>query len=255
MTQWQGLAIVIITAVHLVGGVAAFGSSLLAMAILVAVGGTGRVEECVGVLAWCGLLQASIIAAANLKHVRWREAGYALAAMAVFVWLGRHATSMASPLVVRAVLGLLLIAGGLSQLAARRTIEAFPPHWLRMVVLAVAGCVHGGFASGGTGLVPYLRLRLPWRDAFRATLSVGWVGLNAMLAAMVFVSATSAKGGSPPDASGELLFVVLACAGALAATLVGHRIARKLNEKAFAKVVAGSMLASGLLYILSPLWN
>ncbi|MFW6152307.1 MAG: hypothetical protein ACOC6C_04970 [Verrucomicrobiota bacterium] len=53
MTTWHWLAIVIIGITHVVGGIAAFGSSLLAVSILVAIGGVAVLNDSVAIMAFC----------------------------------------------------------------------------------------------------------------------------------------------------------------------------------------------------------
>ncbi|MBS3734202.1 MAG: sulfite exporter TauE/SafE family protein [Phycisphaerae bacterium] len=252
MSEWHWWATGIITAAHVVGGVTAFGSSLLAMALLVAVGGTDRLHESVAVLAWCGLLQAGVIATSNARHIRWREALYTVASVGVLLPVGRYTAYVASQGAIKAALGVLLAGAGICLLRAKGAKPLTLPRPVGLGVLALAGCVHGAFASGGTVLVPYMRLRLPERDSFRATLAAIWTGLNILLAALVWLPPA---GASRPRASGDVVFIAVACGGALVATVAGQRIARGLNEKTFAVVVACAMLGSGLLYVSSLLWR
>jgi len=180
MSTWALTAIVVITLCHIVGGITAFGSSLMSMAILLLLGGNDCTNECVGVLAWCGLLQALMILITSWRDVRWREVMLVLIFAGTFLSIGRRFASVAVPATVSLVPGCLLTVAGLS-LLSQRFHHLKIPVGLRLIILSIVGSVHGGFASGGILLVPYMRMTHPQRDSFRASLSAIWVGLNILL--------------------------------------------------------------------------
>jgi hypothetical protein len=255
LTPWQGIAVVVIAVAHVVGGVTAFGSSLLSASVLVAIGGVDELAGLVPVLALCGLVQAGMIARGGLGQLRWREVAYILVWMGAGLPLGRWFALAVDPRLVRAALGALLLLGGVAPWLISQDKRRKLPTILRGAVLVLAGCVHGGFASGGTVLIPYMRLTHTQKERFRATLAAIWVALNAgllaMLAGRLFLH--ESFGEAVRHVGSQAPFGLLACLGAVVATWLGQAIAKRLNEKRFAQVVAGAMVLAGALYLVRPL--
>lgn len=255
MSAWQGIAVCVIAFAHIVGGVTAFGSSLLSASVLVAISGVDELAGLVPILALCGLVQAGMIARDGLGHLRGREIGFVLVFMGVGLPLGRWFALAVNPGLVKAALGSLLLLGGLAPWLIAPERRRSLPAVLRAVVLVVAGCVHGGFASGGTVLIPYMRLTHTKKERFRATLAAIWVALNLGLLVMLtgqlllekpLVEAALRVGSQAP-------FALLACLAAVIATCLGQAIAKRLDERRFAQVVAGAMVFAGALYLIKPL--
>jgi hypothetical protein len=194
----------------------------------------------------CGLLQAVMLAVANRRSVSRDELAWIILAGAPAIPLGQLLTGhllggAAGETALRAALGIILCAAGVFHLAVRPRTIGIPP-FLRVPILLAAGCVHGGFASGGTLLVPYARFRLSERDAFRGTLSVAWVVFNLVLLAGAIQPARMLV-------TGQSLLVVSSCLLVAVASWAGDRLARRFNQQRFAQVVAGMMVLGGVLYL------
>ena len=239
MTQWHWIVLIIISLSHVVGGVTAFGSSLLAVAALVALGGTEHLGMSVAVLAVCGLLQAGMIVWRSHRAIDHRALGLILVCALAGLPVGHVLSASLDGAGVRLVLGALLITGGLLPLVASSSWSA--PIWLRVPLLVLAGIVHGSFASGGTVLIPYMRLTIPRKDIFRATLAMVWVTLNLGLLGLAMY-----RGTLPVK---EPLFLGLACLGVVLATRLGQSVADCVDEIWFARIVSGAMVVTGVLYI------
>jgi uncharacterized membrane protein YfcA len=108
----------------------------------------------------------------------------------------------------------------------------------RLVLLVLGGVAHGLFGTGGPMIVYVMRRRLPDKRAFRATLAVLWIGLNAALVAN-FASAHLY--------THRTLEVMLVIALTVVPGLVlGARIHQRLDPARFERAVWLLLLGAGL---------
>jgi len=235
------LTLVILFATHLVGGVAAFGSTLLALPLLLVIG--WELRAAVGMLLLVGSVQAVSMAvmtgrgadrAALLRMLLVAGAGLPVGFLAA-EWLPGPGLGVA--------LGGVLAAAGLWRLLEYRRGRAWrPPDWLLWALLGAGGIIHGAFGSGGATLTVYSRYALPTKEAFRGTLSIMWVVLNVFV-----IGGLIAEGA----VGGEVAKVAVPGAIAIfAATLLGHRLAERLPEARFRDVVAGLLCIAGAVTIV-----
>jgi uncharacterized membrane protein YfcA len=124
------------------------------------------------------------------------------------------------------------------------TPAAAPPAVRRPVqlaVLAVAGVVHGLFATGGPLAVAVINRSVPDKATLRATLAVLWLTLNAIVATRLAVDGALSSGTLPASAA-----LVPALAVGIFA---GEAIHRRVPERPFRYVVAGLLGATGVLLL------
>lgn len=119
------------------------------------------------------------------------------------------------------------------------------PGPVRVGALLLAGVIHGIFATGGPLAVFVSARELPDKAAFRATLSMLWLVLNALVMPRLVLDGqvTAATLGT----SG-LMLVPLAL-GIAAGEWVHHRLA----EAKFRVAVAGLLLAAGAVLVVNAL--
>ncbi len=134
------------------------------------------------------------------------------------------------------VFALFVIALAVLQLVRPATGELAPVP--RIGLLALGGIAHGLFGTGGPMIVYVVRRRLPDQRAFRATLAVLWLVLNAAL----LVNFASA---------GLFVKPVYDVMTVLAITIVpglvlGEQIHRRLNAARFERAVWVLLLLAGL---------
>lgn len=240
----DAISIGILFATHWLGGVAAFGSTMLALPLLLwhgwdlssvlallLVGGTA---QAIPMAWWTGraadrraLVRIGCVAGAGLP-VGFLAAGHLP---------GR---------LLQAGLGVVLLVAGASRLLERASRQDHtPPSWIMALLLFAGGVIHGAFASGGATLTVYARYALREKDAFRGTLSILWVVLNTVL-----VGALLAGG----RIGHETLWQSLAAGPViLLATLLGNRTAIRLSQDRFADLVGVLLCIAGLVTLLRNL--
>ena len=234
------LTVIILFATHLVGGVAAFGSTLLALPLMLLIG--WDVRPAVAMLLIVGSVQALSMVWLNWRGVDWRALGRILILAGVGLPVGFFFAGFLPERVLQVALGVVLALAGISRLAEHwQQREWDPPAWALNGLLLVGGVIHGAFGSGGATLPVYGRYALKTKDAFRGTLPVMWVILNtAVITGLAF--------------EGHVGYEVarVALPGAVAiflGTVLGHRMAGLLSQARFRDVVAGLLCLAGLITV------
>jgi uncharacterized protein len=109
--------------------------------------------------------------------------------------------------------------------------------------LVLGGIVHGMFGTGGPMIVYVTRKKIADKTAFRATLAVLWVALNAILLASFTSRARY------PDPHVLAAMAVLVIPG----RLIGERLHRALDAQRFARAVWVVLLLAGAALLLRTL--
>lgn len=117
-----------------------------------------------------------------------------------------------------------------------------PPRPLQLAVLAVAGVVHGLFATGGPLAVAVVHRSVPDKSTLRATLAGLWLTLNLLVEARLV-----ADGVLGPRS----LVMSAALIPALVLALVaGEAIHRRVPERPFRYLVAGLLAVTGAVLLI-----
>ena len=227
--------ILLIGLTHWVGGIAAFGSSLLALPGLVWL---LPLRQAVFMLVVLGLLQglqvfASTWRALDLPHLRRM---LLLSAIGLPVGVALREYLPEKPLLC--ILGFTLIASGLSKLRQERASVStlLRPSALRGLLVG-GGVIHGAFACGGALLVVYAQHALTEKARFRATLSLFWVISNSVLLGQILLTRSIDRG---------VAFLLLPAVAAVALATVGaNAAARRLNQAWFTRFVSLLAIAAG----------
>jgi hypothetical protein len=232
--------LLILYATHCLGGVAAFGSTLLALPLLLITG--WELRPAVAVLVILGTTQAL-----QMVVLTWRGACMRTLARIV-LWAGAGipigflAAGLLPQRTLGLVLGLLLFAAGASRLAAHLGGTRWqPPPWILRTLLVAGGVIHGAFGSGGTTLTVYGRYAIREKSAFRGTLSIMWVVLNSVVITGLLLEGEIGSQVLATSAMGiPLVFL---------ATWTGHRLSARLSQERFADVVAALLCLAGILTV------
>ena len=230
----------IIFATHLAGAVAAYGSSLLALPLLVLV--IADLDTAVYTLMIVGTVQVYHIVFYTYKDVVWREVRRVVIAAGVglpFGYLLRERLPQA-PLMV--FLGAVLIAAGASSLLRRQMLNPKrPPEWALNALLLAGGVIHGAFLTGGVCLVLYARFAFDRKETFRATLCMIWLIMNTGL---VLVTICLGNFTAPVVRLSAIALPFL-----FAGNWLGQRVAVRIRQKRFLQFVCVMLVISGLVMI------
>ncbi len=242
---WRiGVLLTAVTAAFACETVVGFGATLFALAIA---GFVLPVPEILPVVVPVNVVLSAYLTIRYARFVRWRYLlGTVVPPLAVGIPIGYSIYALRSSATLQAAFGLFVTAlacfelwgPGSSVDASRdRCDPRSLPAALRAGVLLLAGIVHGLFASGGP-LVVYAAARdRLGKEAFRATLSALWLGVNLV---MVVGYRLSGKMGSGVP----LLWVVLAPA-LVAGIVAGERLHRRVDRRRFERAVFWLLALAG----------
>lgn len=236
------LALLVIAITHFVGGIAAFGASMLAIPFLIFLYGSGELSTIIFTMVVVGLFQSLYLVSQTWRHIDGKFFLLMLAGAGIGMPIGLGIVESISETTIMLLLGTLTLMAGAMNLSSPETEgnqRASPA--ITMIVSVVAGIIHGAFASGGSALVAYAQRAIPDRDVFRATLSALWSVLGI---GFLFALIPQAK-----LATSEYYAVFGIALAVLAISMVGHRLAAKLNRQRFQQGVSWLLVLSGLIIL------
>jgi hypothetical protein len=228
----------VVFATHLLGAVTGFGSTMLALPALILLLGTASLNTVVAALLVMGCVQALQMVWYTWRSIDGRELGRIVLWTAAGMPVGALVLRHAAPGPVVMALGVVLVVNGALCLLPLRL--ATPGTWRAVgpAVLAAAGAVHGAFASGGMVLSVYAQHTLTDKERFRATLSIVWVLVNALLLAFMLLGGRIGAPALRLGAVGTLL--------AVPASMIGQRAASRVSQEHFARLVSALLIAGGI---------
>ncbi len=201
-----------------------------------------QVNELLGWLVPVNMLLSGYLVARDWRSIRWRFLGTRLLPlMAVGLVFGTLvATQAAQTDWLKPTFGafvMVVAAWQLSSVLKPATVPA-PLHApVRVAALLGAGIIHGIFATGGPLAVFVSARELPEKAAFRGTLSMLWLVLNALV--LLRLAAAEQVGAASFQTSALMLLPLALGIGA------GEWVHHRLDPARFRVVVAGLLLAAG----------
>ncbi len=192
---------------------------------------------------------STILVVRNRAHIDGRLlATRILPCMLLGLPIGIWAFARLDASVLTAIFGAFVIALSAIELWRMRSVVESgraPSRFAGMMLLVLAGAVHGAFATGGPLAVYVTGRELPDKARFRATLSTLWLVLNVVLVCSYAwggrFDATSAK-------TSALWAIALVCG-----IFLGERVHARVSAAVFRRVVFGLLLVAGALLVLRAL--
>lgn len=173
----------VILAANVIQGITGFAGTILAMPPSLMLVGYPVAKPVLNVL---GLLSGVYVFAGNHRHVDWRELKKIVLIMAAGILGGIFIKGLfqGKEQLLYQLLGafvIFLAVQGLYKCFCRTGKADRPASPFSILLLPVAGVVHGIFVSGGPLLIGYLTKKIQDKTAFRATISTVWVFLNSLI--------------------------------------------------------------------------
>ena len=160
-----------------------------------------------------------------------------VAGMAIGIQICKTVPSEQILLIIYGVI-ILLIAGKNLLCHRQRTL----PKALLLVILLLAGVIHGMFVSGGALLVVYAAQVLKEKEEFRATLAPVWMVLNSILLVSQVRQGVFTEG--------NIRLILISIIPLFMATWLGKKLVKKVSQKVFLNLTYVLLLVSGLSLIL-----
>lgn len=227
-----GLVIVVFMA-NIVEGITGFAGTMLAMpAGMLLIG----VEEAKIVLNIVAIFVSSNIAIRNRRDVNRKEVVKLSGLMLIGMAAGIYLFSILSPGVLMRIYGVLIICIAIRGLMTEKNMKI--PANLLIVVVLIAGVVHGMFLSGGALLVIYAVEVLKEKSVIRATLAPVWIVLNTLMLI---------KNLAAGEVTGNILQLTVWCVVAvIPALVIGNVLHKKIRQERFVKLTYVLLIISGI---------
>lgn len=198
------------------------------------------VDDAKVVLNTMALLSGLMIAIQNRKHINYRELGKMVGLMLIGMVAGMFIYKAVSSDILLKIYGAIVVLIGVKNLILKKqkTLNAV----VLTIILLLAGIIHGMFVSGGALLVIYAVQVLKDKDEFRATVAPVWVVLNSIMMAGYFRDGLINKG--------NIKLILISIVPLFVATLLGHALAKKINQKVFLIMSYILLIISGISILL-----
>jgi len=221
---------------QVVGGVAAYGSSILALPALVWL--TGDVKWASTVLILCATSQNFHLAYANRASIDRPTVRALLGWIAVGLPIGVLVANWLPQKGLMWALAVVLVVSGLLPFLAPRREKPGSKLGAGLLTL-LGGVIHGAFATGGGPVTVAMRMTVPEKNAFRATMFAFWAIVNVVVIALFAVS-----GRVTWD---SLLWGLGSIPVVVVGNFWGQRLAQRLSQRQFEVVVSVLLVLAGLI--------
>lgn len=214
-----------------------FAGTMLAMPPSMLLIGVNEAKAILNVMGWLSCVWVVI---RDYKYIDIKKFLKIIIVMFIGMVIGIQLFKVAPMDFLLTAYAILIILIALKKLFIQKEIKV--PQSMMIIVLLVAGLVHGMFVSGGSFLVVYAVTVLSDKNEFRATVSAVWVLLNGYLMIDHF-----RQGFFTPDVIRMTLICIIPLA---ASVIIGNKLHDKINQQAFLKLTYVLLLIAGIMLII-----
>lgn len=225
--------LVVLFLANAIQAITGFAGTVLAMPPSILLIGMDNAKIVLGAMAW---LSGLFIAIQNYRFINFKELIKMIVLMFVGMLVGMKIYEVLPASGLLTFYGLLVVCIGLKNLLIKKKFEM--SQVFLVIVLLVAGIIHGMFVSGGALLVVYATAVLKDKNEFRATVAPIWVVLNTFMMFGYFKSGM-VKGE-------DILLILVSMLPLFIAIAVGNRIQKKINQQTFLRLTYVLLIISGL---------
>lgn len=235
------LFFVVVLLSNIIQCITGFAGTVLAMPFSLMLVGFDTAKPILNIL---GIVASIGVVATNRKGFNKKEFFKIVSIMLVGMVVGFALTKAVSinAQALYKILGIVVLTFVAIGIINSKSSKNNTPTVIMLIVLAVAGLVHGMFVCGGPLLVIYANDKLKDREEFRVTVSSVWIVLNSV------IMLTDVKAGY----FNPRLFLLLAISVAIlfVALKIGNLIFKKMNRKVFMVVTYVLMAISGVSLLI-----
>ena len=213
-----------------------FAGTMLAMPVSMILIG---VDEAKAILNILGFLASIWIVLKNFRYVNKREFLKITSIMLIGIFAGVEIFDSLRVDSLLKIYAVIIIAIALKSMLIKKKLKF--PEYMMLIIVVLAGVIHGMFISGGSLLVIYAAKKFDDKSEFRATLSAVWIVLNLYLM-ILHIN----QGLMSTEVFRLTLYSVIPLFGGIA---IGNVIHKKLNQQTFLNITYVLLLASGLLLL------
>lgn len=193
------------------------------------------VETAKAAITFILLVVTAIVTIQNIKYVNWKKLGIMLLFMFAGMLPGVWLFGVLPTKVLMILYGAIVVMIGVQKLVSKNSKDLKTP-W-NYVALLFAGIMQGMFTSGGPFIALYATGAIKDKKEFRATVTPVWTVLNIYLCTNMY------RSGFYTAYTGKLIAISLI--PVFGAIFLGNKIANKIDQKTFLKLVYVLLIVSG----------
>lgn len=222
---------------NIVQGITGFAGTVLAMPPSILLQGIDVAKPILNVL---GLLVSAWIVIISYRDLNKKEFFKVMLLMFLGLLLGNYIYKIIPVPILLKIYAIFIMAISLKGLLVKK--EKNVPEILLIIIVFVAGIIHGMFVSGGPLLIIYAAKKFKEKTEFRATVSSVWIILNGYLAYTHYMEGLFIE-----TTMNKLLFSIpLVFAGAI----IGNILHKKMSQKLFLTLTYILLIVSGLTLLV-----
>lgn len=231
------LVFLILFGANLLQAITGFAGTLISMPPTIKLIG---VEEAKALLNAIAQISSIMIVYTGWKHVNWKEFIKMFVLMVLGMAVGMKLFQIFPLQQLLILYGIMIIAIALKKLFVKKEIAL--PGLLMLVVIFIAGIIHGMFVSGGALLVVYAASVMKEKEEFRATIAMMWVTVGCFI--------TWGQYTSGHFNSHVMFLLILGIIPVFVGTWIGTKLVKKMPQEIFMKITYILLLLSGVMAIV-----
>ena len=231
------LVFIVVFFANIMEAITGFAGTMLAMPPTMQLIGIQDAKVILNILA---IIVASTIAIKNHHDIDRKEFVKISSIMLVGMAVGLYLSKIVPVDSLSIIYGILIIIVAFKGLFIKKTFKTSP--FILVVVLVVAGIIHGVFLSGGALLVIYAVNVLKDKGKIRATLAPVWIILNLIILAQDVAVANFT--------TYNLTLTLMCIVPLIMALFIGFKLHDKMNQNVFVKVTYVLLIISGITLLI-----
>ena len=231
------LVFIVVFFANIMEAITGFAGTMLAMPPTMQLIGIQDAKVILNILA---IIVASTIAIKNHHDIDRKEFVKISSIILVGMAVGLYLSKIVPVDSLSIIYGILIIIVAFKGLFIKKTFKTSP--FILVVVLVVAGIIHGVFLSGGALLVIYAVNVLKDKGKIRATLAPVWIILNLIILAQDVAVANFT--------TYNLTLTLMCIVPLIMALFIGFKLHDKMNQNVFVKVTYVLLIISGITLLI-----
>lgn len=214
-----------------------FAGTLLAMPPAIKLIGADDARIVLNIIAQISCLA---IVVSGYKNINWKEFAKMLILMSAGMVLGMVIYSKYPTDYLLTIYGIVIIIIALARIFVHKKFEL--PMVCMLLVILMAGIIHGMFVSGGALLVVYASTKMKDKNEMRVTMALIWLVIG------FFLSGNQLLTGQMTEY--DWLLIVIGVIPVIIGTYVGVKIVNAVSVSLFMKITNILVLLSGIMILI-----
>lgn len=229
----DGLFLLVLFLTNIVQGITGFAGTVLAMPPSILLQGIDVAKPTLNIL---GLLVAVWIVIISYKSLNMKEFFKIMIIMFFGLILGNYIYSIIPVPMLLKIYAIFIIGIALKGLLVKK--EKDLPEFILVMIVFIAGIMHGMFVSGGPLLIIYAAKKFREKTEFRATVSCVWLVLNSYLGYSHYV-----EGLFTPETITKLMWGI---PPVIVGVIIGNILHKKMSQELFLLITYILLIISGI---------